>query len=45
MEKELDIVQKFDEAECVEIIEALTSSQDMPQALKQLFEIRLQTED
>lgn len=45
MERELDIVQNIDEAECVEIIEALTSTQDMPQALKQLFETRLQTED
>ena len=45
MERELDIVQKFDEAECLEIIEALTLNQDMPQALKQLFETRLQTED
>lgn len=45
MERELDIVQKFDENECLEIIKALTSSQDTPQALKQLFEIRLQTED
>ena len=45
MERELDIVQKFDEAECLEIIEALTSRQETLQALKQLFEIRLQTED
>lgn len=45
MERELDIVQNIDEAECLKIIEALTLSQDTPQALKQLFEIRLQTED